>query len=197
MNDGLPLRTPVATRPLAAGGLVFVAVWLGGDPAPSCSTSRALPAPSPYCTEHSCNLLKAFAEVHRILVDKGNLFVAVPLGWETNSEHPYFLVRPSGFLFWRMRGLRTPRRTVVRRARAIATRSALGPIGVSTFECQDLPRRCHRSSAVMIGRGLSWENGALPATPLSRISRLGHRHPACSVHLAWSLSTDVSGPYRI
>jgi hypothetical protein len=33
--------------------------------------------------------------------------MAVPLGWETNLEHPYFLVRRSGFLLRRMRGLKS------------------------------------------------------------------------------------------
>ncbi len=45
---------------------------------------------SSHCLEHSYDLNKTFAEVHRVLDQGGNLLMAVPFGWETNDEHPYF-----------------------------------------------------------------------------------------------------------
>lgn len=46
---------------------------------------------SSHCIEHSFNLLRTLSEIHRILVEEGNLLMAVPFGWEVNPEHPYFL----------------------------------------------------------------------------------------------------------
>jgi SAM-dependent methyltransferase len=46
---------------------------------------------SSHCIEHSIDLRSTFAELHRILRPGGNLLMAVPLGWEPNPEHPYFL----------------------------------------------------------------------------------------------------------
>ena len=46
---------------------------------------------SSHCIEHSIDLRTTFAELHRILRPGGNLLMAVPLGWEANPEHPYFL----------------------------------------------------------------------------------------------------------
>jgi SAM-dependent methyltransferase len=60
---------------------------------------------SSHCIEHSFDLMKTFSEMHRILRETGNLLMAVPFGWETNLEHPYFfgptewvsLVQDAGF----------------------------------------------------------------------------------------------------
>jgi SAM-dependent methyltransferase len=46
---------------------------------------------SSHCIEHSFNLSRTFSEANRILKMGGHLLMAVPLGWETNPEHPYFL----------------------------------------------------------------------------------------------------------
>lgn len=46
---------------------------------------------SSHCIEHSFDLAKTFSEVNRILKPDGNLLMAVPFGWESNPEHPYFL----------------------------------------------------------------------------------------------------------
>lgn len=46
---------------------------------------------SSHCIEHSFNLAKTFSELNRILKADGNLLMAVPFGWESNPEHPYFL----------------------------------------------------------------------------------------------------------
>ncbi|MCW2361379.1 MULTISPECIES: class I SAM-dependent methyltransferase [Sphingobium] len=45
---------------------------------------------SSHCLEHSINLNRTFSEVNRVLLDGGNLLMAVPFGWESNPEHPYF-----------------------------------------------------------------------------------------------------------
>lgn len=46
---------------------------------------------SSHCIEHSFDLAKTFTELNRILKPAGNLLMAVPFGWESNPEHPYFL----------------------------------------------------------------------------------------------------------
>lgn len=45
---------------------------------------------SSHCLEHSFDLAKTFAEVSRVLTDRGHLLMGVPFGWEDNPEHPYF-----------------------------------------------------------------------------------------------------------
>lgn len=45
---------------------------------------------SSHCLEHSIDLRKTFGELNRVLSDNGNLLMAVPFGWESNPEHPYF-----------------------------------------------------------------------------------------------------------
>lgn len=60
---------------------------------------------SSHCIEHSIDLRKTLSELRRVLVDGGNLMMAVPFGWEVNDEHPYFfgptewltLVEDAGF----------------------------------------------------------------------------------------------------
>jgi SAM-dependent methyltransferase len=52
---------------------------------------------SSHCIEHSYDLHRTFLELHRILKPGGYLTMAVPMGWETNPEHPYFL----GAQHWR------------------------------------------------------------------------------------------------
>ena len=60
---------------------------------------------SSHCIEHSIDLQKTFSELHRIIRPGGNLLMAVPFGWESNPEHPYFfgpsewiaLVQDAGF----------------------------------------------------------------------------------------------------
>lgn len=60
---------------------------------------------SSHCIEHSFDLPATFAEIRRVLDFSGVLCMAVPFGWEVNSEHPYFfgpnewlaLLRQSGF----------------------------------------------------------------------------------------------------
>lgn len=46
---------------------------------------------SSHCLEHSFNLEQTLKEVNRVLSISGNLLMAVPLGWELNAQHPYFL----------------------------------------------------------------------------------------------------------
>ncbi|HEX3920399.1 MAG TPA: class I SAM-dependent methyltransferase [Caulobacteraceae bacterium] len=46
---------------------------------------------SSHCIEHSFDLSTTFEEIWRILRPGGVLLMAVPLGWEANPEHPYFL----------------------------------------------------------------------------------------------------------
>lgn len=46
---------------------------------------------SSHCIEHSFDLAKTFQELNRTLKLGGTLLMAVPLGWEENPEHPYFL----------------------------------------------------------------------------------------------------------
>ncbi len=46
---------------------------------------------SSHCIEHSFDLQKTLAELHRVLKAGGMLLMAVPFGWELNPEHPYFL----------------------------------------------------------------------------------------------------------
>jgi SAM-dependent methyltransferase len=46
---------------------------------------------SSHCVEHSFDLLTTLAEVRRVLRPEGSLLMAVPFGWESNPEHPYFL----------------------------------------------------------------------------------------------------------
>lgn len=47
---------------------------------------------SSHCIEHSFHLLSTFREINRVLKPGGNLLMSVPLGWEDNPEHPYFLI---------------------------------------------------------------------------------------------------------
>lgn len=46
---------------------------------------------SSHCVEHSIDLRATLRELNRVIRPGGNLLMAVPLGWETNPEHPYFL----------------------------------------------------------------------------------------------------------
>lgn len=46
---------------------------------------------SSHCIEHSIDLATTFRELNRVIRADGNLLMAVPFGWETNPEHPYFL----------------------------------------------------------------------------------------------------------
>jgi len=46
---------------------------------------------SSHCIEHSFDLDATFAELWRVLRPGALLLMAVPLGWEANPEHPYFL----------------------------------------------------------------------------------------------------------
>ncbi|WP_165498105.1 class I SAM-dependent methyltransferase [Siculibacillus lacustris] len=45
---------------------------------------------SSHCIEHSFDLPTTFRELNRVLKPDGNLLMAVPFGWESNPEHPYF-----------------------------------------------------------------------------------------------------------
>jgi SAM-dependent methyltransferase len=46
---------------------------------------------SSHCIEHSIALRDTLTNCNRLLRPGGNLLIAVPLGWEANPEHPYFL----------------------------------------------------------------------------------------------------------
>ena len=46
---------------------------------------------SSHSIEHSFDLKRTLCELRRVIRPGGNLLVAVPLGWEVNPEHPYFL----------------------------------------------------------------------------------------------------------
>jgi len=45
---------------------------------------------SSHCLEHSIDLDRTLTELNRVLADKGNMLMAVPLGWEDSPDHPYF-----------------------------------------------------------------------------------------------------------
>lgn len=47
---------------------------------------------SSHCIEHSMNLIQTFRHLNRILKQGGELLIGVPLGWEENPNHPYFLL---------------------------------------------------------------------------------------------------------
>jgi SAM-dependent methyltransferase len=46
---------------------------------------------SSHCVEHSIALRETLIGCNRLLRPGGNALIAVPLGWESNPEHPYFL----------------------------------------------------------------------------------------------------------
>lgn len=46
---------------------------------------------SSHCIEHSFDLSSTLREINRVMKPGGNLLMSVPLGWEDNPEHPYFL----------------------------------------------------------------------------------------------------------
>jgi SAM-dependent methyltransferase len=46
---------------------------------------------SSHCVEHSFDLERTLSEIHRVLIVGGSFLMAVPIGWEINPEHPYFL----------------------------------------------------------------------------------------------------------
>jgi SAM-dependent methyltransferase len=51
---------------------------------------------SSHCIEHSIDVQRTLLELNRVLKNDGVLVIAVPIGWESNPEHPYFL----GYEHW-------------------------------------------------------------------------------------------------
>lgn len=86
--------------PNCVAGCKALAATLGFDPSRfDQGFNDELPFPdgafdavfSSHCIEHSFDLQKTLDQLWRVIREGGSLLVAIPFGWESNPEHPYFL----------------------------------------------------------------------------------------------------------